>query len=74
MRHGFVIELKYVGRGAAATRVSALAAQAEQQLRAYLADRRLATLYPHAKFKGVALVLCGWELAHGSEVLRDALP
>ena len=73
LRHGFVIELKYLGREPAAkARVPAAAAEAIGQLRRYLADARLARQYPGARFKGLALVFRGWELAHGEEVLPTA--
>ena len=69
MRHGFVIELKYVPRDhQAEAQMQAKAAQAVAQLRRYLADGRLARRYPDAEFTGVALVFRGWELAHGEEV------
>ena len=74
MRHGFVIELKYLDRAPAAKgRVPAVADAAVSQLRRYLADKRLARQYPHAEFKGLALMFRGWELAHSEEVV-DALP
>ena len=69
MRHGFVIELKYVGCGAAEGSASASVGQAERQLHGYLADGRLALLYPETEFKGMALVFRGWELASATEVL-----
>ena len=69
MRHGFVIELKYVRRDPQAeAQVPAKAAAAVAQLRRYLADGRLARRYPDAQFRGLALVFRGWELAHGEEV------
>ena len=69
MRHGFVIELKYVRRDPSAqAQVSAQAAQAAAHLRRYLADGRLAQRYPDAEFIGLALVFRGWELAHSAEV------
>ena len=69
MRHGFVIELKYVRRDPQAEpQVRAKGAQAVAQLRRYLADGRLAQRYPDAEFKGLALVFRGWELAHSEEV------
>ena len=69
MRHGFVIELKYVRRDAAAqAQVAEKAAAAAAQLRRYLADRRLARRCPEVEFTGVALVFCGWELAHREAV------
>ena len=69
MRHGFVIELKYVRRDPQAeAQVRAKAVAAVAQLRRYLADGRLARRYPDAQFRGLALVFRGWELAHGEEV------
>ena len=69
MRHGFVIELKYLGRAARdESRVAALGEQAERQLRGYLADPRLPALHPEVTFTGLALVFRGWELAHAAEV------
>ena len=73
MRHGFVIELKYLSRGPdTESRVTATAAEAVLQLRRYLADERLARQYPDVQFKGVALVFRGWELVHGEEVAAAA--
>ena len=65
LRHGYVIEVKYLKREDAgeAKQAAALAA-ATEQLRGYLADRRLAKLYPSVQFTGLALVFCGWELVH----------
>ena len=68
MRHGFVIELKYLGRGQDESRISALGEQAENQLRGYLADKRLREQHPDIEFTGLALVFRGWELAHAAEV------
>ena len=69
MRHGFVIELKYVRRDPSAqAQVPAQATQAVAQLRRYLADGRLAQRHPDAEFRGLALVFRGWELAHSEEV------
>ncbi len=67
-RYGFVIELKYLARGAAAAQVATTAAAAAAQVRRYLGDGRLARRYPEAQFKGLALVFCGWELVHSAEV------
>ena len=63
MRHGYVIELKYLCRDpATAAQVPATTAAAVAQLRRYLADERLAHRYPEVAFTGVALVFRGWEL------------
>ena len=67
-RYGYVIELKYLRRGATQERVAATAAAAEEQVRRYLGDRRLAQRYPEAEFTGLALVFCGWELVHAAAV------
>ena len=75
MRHGFVIELKYLARAPATeAQVPEQAARAGAQLRRYLADERLARQYPEADFRGVALVFRGWELVHGEEVAPPARP
>ncbi len=67
-RYGYVIELKYLSRGAAAAQVATTAAAAAAQVRRYLGDRRLARRHPEAQFKGLALVFRGWELVHSAEV------
>ena len=66
MRHGYLIELKYLKRSAAATetRIAAATREAQTQLRRYLADERLARQYPSVRFTGLAIVFHGWELAH----------
>ena len=69
MRHGFVIELKYLSRASdTEASVPAVADAAIAQLRGYLADGRLARQFPDVEFKGVALVFRGWELVHSDEV------
>ena len=69
LRHGFVVELKYLKREgeAAALAESALAA-AKEQLRRYLADERLARQHPTVAFTGLALVFRGWELVAAEAV------
>ena len=69
LRHGYVIELKYLRRGdaGAALAQSALDA-AKDQLRGYLADKRLARQHPSVGFTGIALVFRGWELV-GAETV-----
>ena len=66
-RYGYVIELKYLRRGASEEQVAAAGAAAEAQVRRYLGDGRLARRHPEAAFKGLALVFCGWELLHAAE-------
>ena len=65
LRHGFLIELKYVKRSdqRVETRVAAALAEAAAQLRSYLADARLARQYPAVRFIGLAAVFHGWEIA-----------
>ena len=64
LRHGFVIELKYLKRGDDSEALAnAALEQAKEQLRGYLADERLARQHPTVRFTGVALVFRGWELA-----------
>ena len=58
-------ELKYLKRGenAGEDKVQAVAEEAEEQLRRYLADERLGRAYPTVKFTGLAVVFHGWEMA-----------
>ena len=64
VRHGYVIELKYLkrGEGDSGERVEAAVREASAQLRRYLADERLARQYPEARFTGLAVVFHGWEM------------
>ena len=64
LRHGYLIELKYLSRGdsAATEQVQAAAGAASAQLRRYLADERLARQFPAVRFTGLALVFHGWEM------------
>ena len=69
LRHGFVIELKYLKRDQESEAlVHAALEQAKDQLRGYLADDRLAKQHPTVRFTGVALVFRGWELV-GAEAV-----
>ena len=69
LRHGYVIELKYLkrGRDGDALARSTLGA-AKEQLRGYLADERLARQHPSIRFTGLALVFRGWELVAAEAV------
>ena len=70
MRHGYVIELKYLKRGepASEARVAAAARQAIKQLQRYVADGRLARQYQSVRFTGLAIVFHGWQLLHAEAV------
>ena len=69
LRHGYVIEVKYLKREEeASARLDAALESATEQLRGYLADERLAKEYATVQFTGLALVFRGWELAR-SEAL-----
>ena len=64
LERGYLIELKYLPRGASAGegRIAATTAEADGQLPGYLADERLARQYPGVRFTGLILVFHGWEL------------
>ena len=65
LRHGYLIELKYLARNDPAdeTRVAAAVSEATAQLQRYLADERLARQFPGVRFTGLAVVFHGWEMA-----------
>ena len=69
LRHGYVVELKYLKRDqrGEALAQSALDA-AKDQLRGYLTVERLAPRYPTVGFTGVALIFRGWELVRAEAV------
>ena len=72
-RHGFVIELKYLGRSAKEqSRIPALAQRAKTQLRSYLADRRWRKQHGDIAYIGLVLVFRGWELVHAAEVTLES--
>ena len=64
LRHGYLIELKYLKRSddAGEAAVAAAVRKAAAQLRRYLADERLARRYPTVRFTGLAVVFHGWEM------------
>ena len=69
LRHGYVMEIKYLKRDDAdAAQSTAALDAATEQLRGYLADDRLAKQYPSVQFTGLALVFRGWELVHSEAV------
>ena len=65
LRHGYLIELKYLKRGdeAGEGAVRQAVQDATTQLERYLADERLARMYPSVRFTGLAVVFHGWEIA-----------
>ena len=72
LRHGYLIELKYLKRSerfqrsepADRTGMSTAVRAATDQLRRYLEDERLARQFPGVRFTGLAVVFHGWELAY----------
>ena len=64
VRHGYVIELKYLkrGEGDAGARTETAVRDATAQLRRYVADDGLARQYPNVRFTGLAVVFHGWEM------------
>ena len=69
LRHGYVIEVKYLKREeSGAAKLAAALESATKQLRGYLADGRLAKQHPSVQFTGLALVFRGWELAHSEAI------
>ena len=66
LRHGYLIELKYLPRSARADAagVSAAAREATAQLERYLGEERLTRQFPGVRFTGLAVVFHGWELAY----------
>ena len=76
VRHGYVIELKYLkrGEGTATARVQTAVGEAAAQLRRCLADGRLVRQYPEARFTGLAVVFHGWEMVHCEAVSGPSEP
>ena len=83
-RYGYIIELKYLKRGALPETdtaqtgegsppptVAARLAEARAQLRQYLADAALRARHPEVRFIGLALVFHGWELVDAEAVEAD---
>ena len=70
LRRGYLIEIKYLPRGAAPSheRIAGLVAEASVQLRRYRADKRLAKQYPGVRFACLAVVFHGWEMVFADEV------
>ena len=61
-RHGYLIELKYVKREEDKAKLDAAMAEAEAQLRRYLADGYLRAQGPDVTYTGLAVAFHGWEL------------
>ena len=69
LRHGYVIELKYLKRGDDSEGLAHSTLEAaKEQLRGYLADERLGREHPGVRFGGVALVFRGWELIRAEAI------
>ena len=66
LRHGYLIELKYLKRSEPADEAGVAFAvrEATGQLERYLTDERLARQFPGVRFTGLAVVFHGWELAY----------
>ncbi len=73
LRHGYLIELKYLKRSedASEVRVQAAIQEAEGQLRRYLADERLGRMYSSVAFTGLVVVFHGWEMVFCDVVQCD---
>ena len=73
LRHGFLIELRHLGRTAQGqSGIPALAEQAENRLRDYLTDRHWQEQHHGITFIGLALVFRGRELVHVTEVTAES--
>ena len=72
IRHGYVLELKYLARrdGASEARVAQATRDAAAQLHRYLGDGRLKRQYRSVRFTGLVLVFHGWELVHCDAVIE----
>ena len=69
IQYGYLIELKYLPRSEdKGARLPALIAEAEAQLRRYLADERVQKVATRVTLKGVVLVYHGWEMVYRGEV------
>ena len=62
-RHGYLIELKYVGREAGKAKLDAALAEAKTQLGQYKEDEGLRRRGPEVAYTALAVVFHGWELA-----------
>ena len=69
LRHGYLIELKYLKRSedAGEANLQPAVEKAEGQLRRYLADERLGRQYPSVRFTGLVVVFHGWEMVFCGE-------
>ena len=73
LRHGYVIELKYLKRDQESeTLAHSTLEAAKAQLRGYMADERLAQQHPSIRFTGIALVFRGWELVGAEAVVSNS--
>ena len=76
IRHGYVIEFKYLKRGESAIKahLAPTVRAAAAQLRQYLADERLARQYPTVDFTGIIVVFHGWEMVHREAIVAAPRP
>ena len=72
LRHGYLIEINYLKRSAAAGErdIRAAVRTATGQLQRYVADERSARQYPSVRFLGVVIVFHGWEMVYCDAVPR----
>ena len=72
LQHGYLIEIEYLKRSAAAGErdIRAAVRTATGQLQRYVADERSARQYPSVRFLGVVIVFHGWEMVYCDAVLR----
>ncbi|HEY89474.1 MAG TPA: hypothetical protein G4N98_07050, partial [Thermoflexia bacterium] len=70
MQFGYLIELKYIPRGAfSAEKLQAQVTAAEAQLARYADDARIQGAFQKVALKKLVLVYKGWELVYREEVV-----
>ena len=62
-RHGYLVELKYVGREAGKAKLDTALAEAKTRLGQYKEDEGLRRRGPEVAYTALAMVFHGWELA-----------
>ncbi len=69
MKHGYLIEMKYISRGQYTEEIKQKEiGNAEVQLRKYAEDEKLKKLAQGYILRRLILVFKGWELVHDSEI------